>query len=62
MILAYREFFDKDEKDENKPESYKSLGIYCCSFSDIRAVKEEKGALLEKFGSRGFVRLKIVNR
>lgn len=57
MILAHRRFFQNVSL-----ESYKSLGIYCCSFSDIRADKEREISLLEKFGSKGFVRLKIENR
>ena len=57
MILAHRSFYKNDT-----PEGYKSLGIYCCSFSDIRANEEKEIFLLEKFGSKGFVRLKIENR
>jgi len=57
MILAHRRFFQ-----DVSPENYKSLGIYYCSFSDIRADKEQEISLLERFGSKGFVRLKIENR
>jgi len=57
IILAHRKYFQ-----DVSPESYKSLGIYCCSFSDIRANKEQDISLLDKFGSKGFVRLKIENR
>lgn len=57
MILAHRGFY-KGASLEN----YKALGIYCCSFSDIRAKREQGNSLLDKFGSKGFVRLKIENR
>lgn len=57
MILAHRRFFQ-----DASPENYTALGIYCCSFSDIQANSEEGISLLEKFGSKGFVRLKIENR
>ena len=57
MILAHRAFYKNDP-----PGRYKSIGIYCCSFSDIRANGEKEISLLEKFGSKGFIRLKIENR
>ena len=57
MILAHRKFFQ-----HASPKNYETLGVYCCSFSDIRAKSEQGISLLEKFGSKGFVRLKIENR
>lgn len=57
MILAHRKFFQ-----DVSPKNYETLGVYCCSFSDIRAKSEQEISLLDKFGSRGFVTLKIENR
>jgi hypothetical protein len=53
MILAHRSFFQN-----TWPKNHETLGIYCCSFSHTLA----ENSLLEKFGSKGFVRLKIENR
>ena len=57
MILAHRKYFKG-----TSPDSYKSTGIYCCSFSGIQSNQEKEGSLLKKFGSKGLVRLKIENR
>ena len=57
MILAYRKFFQG-----TSPKNYKTLGVYCCSFSHVRDENEQGISLLEKFGSKGFVGLKIENR
>lgn len=60
IILAGREFF----KDKSKSlDSYKSLGIYCCSFSRIQdEIKEGKAILLENNKGKGFVSLTIHNK
>lgn len=57
MILAHRKYFKGIS-----PKNYTALGVYCCSFSYIGANNEQGISLLEKFGSKGFVRLKIENR
>ena len=58
IILAGREFFHQ----EKSLESYKSLGIYCCSFSRIQSeIKERKVVLLEK-NKQGIVNLRIHNK
>ena len=54
IILAGREFFQG-----HNLESYKSFGIYCCSFSRIQdEIKDGKVVLLEK-NKQGFKKLKI---
>jgi len=57
VILAHRKYFQGTSL-----KNHNGLGVYCCSFSDIRANSEQGISLLEKFGSKGFVRLKIENR
>jgi len=57
MILAHRTFFQ-----DASLTNYKTLGVYCCSFSNIRTKSEQGISLLERFGSKGFVGLKIENR
>lgn len=58
LILAGREFFHREKSLEN----YKSLGIYCCSFSRIQnEIKDRKVVLLEK-NKQGIINLKIHNK
>jgi len=57
MILAHRGFYKSASL-----KNYKDLGVYCCSFSAIRANSEHEISLLENFGSKGFVSVKIENR
>jgi len=57
MILAHRKYFEGISI-----KNYTALGVYCCSFSNIGAKSEQEISLLENFGSKGLVRVKIENR
>ena len=60
IILSGRSFY-MNKRKEGTLGSYRELGIYMCSFARISNDKDSY-KLLDKFGSKGILRLKIENR